>query len=269
MVKKSAQSRSCGTVPGLFAGLFLVPLCLALMSWSQARADDLEVLMETLPPFNYVDDGERKGFTVDIVNEILKRADIRPEGGRIKHLPWKRAYLRAQGDKPVLLLTTTRTEERENLFKWVGPLYRREQWIYRLAGNEDVSVSKLEDLRGYLIAVATESANHQLLLEGGYVDPEDIYSTSSVDSKIKMLLHRRVDAAPFLPLEVSHALKQQEIPVDAFEKVILLSGKYTYYLALSLATPDGTVAKLQRALDSMREDGTYQVILNQHLAGIG
>lgn len=225
----------------------------------------MDVLMEELPPFNYVVNGRAEGFTVDVVRELLDRANIQPQGGKIKLLPWKRAYLLAQGDKPVLLLTTTRTEDREHLFKWVGPLYRREQWLYRLAGNDAVSIRSLKDLRGHSIVVIQESANHQLLLEGGYVDPQDIYVTSSVESKLKMLLHGRVDVASFLPLEVAYALRQQKIPVDRFEKLVLLSGKYTYYLALSLATPDETVSRLQNAFDSMVADGTYQSILDRHL----
>ena len=249
----------------------LIFLALLVMGATPARPENpelvLEVLAEEFPPFNYVEDGHLKGFTVDLVHEMLSRANLSPRDGQIRVLPWKRAYLRAQTKPDVLLLTTTRTEEREDLFQWVGPIYRREQWLYRRAGDEAVQVGALADLRGYSLVVVAQSANHQLLLDGGYGLNNLIYETSSIDSKIKMLLHGRAQIAPFLPLEVAHALSRQNLKPDSFEKLVKLSGRFQYYFALSRETSVLKTRLLQTALDWMMADGTYERILSHHLGG--
>ncbi|RED51515.1 substrate-binding periplasmic protein [Aestuariispira insulae] len=259
-----------GVIPDrLLAKTLACAVAFFLFPLSQALAEDrrLEVLAEEFPPFNYVEDGELKGFAVDLVREMFHRTDFHAKGGRFRVLPWKRAYLLAQTRPDILLLTTTRTEEREEMFQWVGPIYPREQWLYRRADDQTVKVRSLEDLEGYNMVVVAQSANHQLLLDGGYGERNHIFETSSIESKIKMLLHARAQIAPFLPLEVAHALSRQNLPPGSFERLVKLSGRYHYFLAISRQTMGEKAIRLQSALDEMRRDGTYNRILARNMGG--
>jgi len=57
----------------------------------------LKVLTEDFAPFNYVENDMITGFTVEIVEELIKKAGVSIERGKILLWPWKRAYLRCKG----------------------------------------------------------------------------------------------------------------------------------------------------------------------------
>lgn len=97
----------------------LITAVLALLS-TQAMA--LTLTTEDYPPFNFAKDGGKTitGSSTDVMNEVLKRTGIK---ATIALLPWERAYKEARWMTKILgIYSTTRTEAREKLFKWVGPL---------------------------------------------------------------------------------------------------------------------------------------------------
>jgi polar amino acid transport system substrate-binding protein len=53
---------------------------------------------------------------------MLTIAGAKKSRADIKIWPWARGYETALKEKNTVLFSTTRTEARENLFKWVGPI---------------------------------------------------------------------------------------------------------------------------------------------------
>lgn len=91
----------------------LAALCLA------ANAADLRLLTEDgNPPFSFTKDGKVEGLGIEIVDEIQRRL-----GSNVptEVYPWPRAYKMLQETPNTAHYFTTRTAEREALFKWVGP----------------------------------------------------------------------------------------------------------------------------------------------------
>ena len=99
--------------------LSLVFASLFLFSAQPLLSADLKILTENLPPLNYVKEGELVGPSVEIVKEIQRRVGSRE---KIQVYPWSRAYKIALEDENIVLFSTTHTKERDNKFKWVGPL---------------------------------------------------------------------------------------------------------------------------------------------------
>lgn len=93
--------------------------CIVLLVSANIEAVELNVLTENFVPFNYMENNEITGFTAEIVDILLEKTGIQPWRGKILLWPWKRAYQTALEEDNVLLFTTTRTPERETLFKWV------------------------------------------------------------------------------------------------------------------------------------------------------
>ena len=84
--------------------------------------DELEFLTENYAPFNYEKDGKAQGITVDLLLEMFKKEGSSKTREDITVLPWSRGYRMAQDKKNVVLFVTVRTEPREHMFKWVGPI---------------------------------------------------------------------------------------------------------------------------------------------------
>ena len=111
---------------------FLLNFMFFLIS-GNVYGETLHLVTENYPPFNMSIDGadsakESKiiGISTEIIQELFKRAKIKYT---IQLYPWKRAYWMAKNKANHGVYSTTRTPERENLFKWVGPLGEN-HWVF-------------------------------------------------------------------------------------------------------------------------------------------
>src|SRR4051812_46811506 len=87
---------------------------------SQAQpAPRLYLTTEAAAPHSMLEGKRVVGIGADTVREIMERANIEHT---IELLPWKRAYTAAVERSDTCVFSTTRTPEREPLFKWVGPI---------------------------------------------------------------------------------------------------------------------------------------------------
>ncbi len=83
---------------------------LAVTSHVTAFADTLSVVTLHYPPYAYDENGEVKGFSVDLLKEVFHRMDIPMQ---IKVLPWKRALKMVKNGRADAVLLAFKTEERE------------------------------------------------------------------------------------------------------------------------------------------------------------
>lgn len=245
--------------------LMLVGCALLLVCGAEGAATELKVLTEDYIPFNYLDDGELTGFTTDIVEILLEKTGIRPERGKILLWPWKRAYQTALEEANVLLFTTTRTPERDALFQWVGPIYPRDQWIFKLNARADIQIDSLEAAQRYTIVDVEDSANYQFLKQQGFEPGRNLLTANTWESKLKMFLAGRVDLVSYVPLELASRLRQIGRRYDLVEPLFVASGDLWYYLAFSRGTPVEVVEQFQQALDAMKADGTYDALLAHYM----
>lgn len=225
----------------------------------------LMVITEDYIPFNYLDNDKVSGFTTEIVQLLINETRVEIEGNKIHLWPWKRAYQAAIENNNILLFTTTRTPQRENMFKWVGPIYPREQWMFKLASRNEVKVDNLEQAKNYMIAVVPESANHQYFLKNGFKEQINLSLVNSWQSKLKMLLAGRVDLVSYIPIEAAYRLKQLGEDYGKLNKLFLISGEYQYYLAFSKEVPDDLIIQFQKAYDELKKNGLYDQILEKYL----
>ena len=84
-----------------------------------ASAQALRLVTEESYPFQYLENKKLAGMAVDVVSEMAKRAGVPVEH---ELMSWKDAYERAQRDRNTCVYSTARLENRERLFRWVGPI---------------------------------------------------------------------------------------------------------------------------------------------------
>ena len=148
-------------------------LCASLLlAASSAQAElpegyKMVVLTENFPPFNMAVDDKNfarddgiDGISAEIVREMFKRAGI--DYSMTLRFPWDRLY-RLTLDKPgYALFSTTRTAEREALFKWVGPLGET-SWVLMARGDSAIQVNNLSEASQYRIGAYKNNALSQSL----------------------------------------------------------------------------------------------------------
>lgn len=97
-------------------------LAACLCAAGPVLAEPISVLTEPYPPYNFEKDSEIRGAAADQVHIIFSKAQV---DYRMQILPWARAYSMATSEELTCIYSTTHTDERDKLFKWVEPLSRR------------------------------------------------------------------------------------------------------------------------------------------------
>lgn len=226
------------------------------------RAVELNVLAEDWAPFNYRDNGKIVGISTDLVVETLKKA------GFAYHLqlkPWKRAYLETLREKNTLLYTTSRTEPREDLFKWVGPLFPRQISIYKLKNRTDILIKTLEDVKKYPIGIIRGGSVEEYLTAHGFKNKTHFWTATKSEHNMKKLFKGRIDLITGGTISMPFRVKRDGFDFSELEEVFVLIDQGGYYLAVNKTTADHIVKQLQAAFDGLIQSGLREKIIEKYL----
>lgn len=224
-----------------------------LMQAGPARCADiptLTLLTEHAPPASMLERGQVTGRETDKIRAIMDRTGT---PYRLDVLPWKRAYHMAQTQPATCVYSTSRTPEREALFKWVGPTMQAD-WVFYGRLDHDFPLRTLEDARSLRIGTYNGDARDEFLRNRGFqVDA----TTNDLANPQKLLLKRidlwAVGLRPGSPGPERPAWKGIIGPLLVFHQVQI-------YLACNQAVPDQLVERLNTALAELRRDGTLAKI---------
>jgi polar amino acid transport system substrate-binding protein len=219
-----------------------------------SSAETLTVLAGPIEPYA-IEKGDRPGAMVEILNEMAKRAGVQVN---IKYEPWGRAQADTQAGKEVAIIPLTRTPEREAKYAWLVPLLSDELYLH--ATHKDLDISKLDKARALSVATLRSTPQEDVLKQAGIPKLE---LTSDEDTNAKMLKAGRVDAwftrgmvAPFAYTKIGG------------DATTLMRGSETttppMYLGGSLDFPKELAAKLNKAFDAMKADGSYDKIVKSY-----
>ncbi|HMA04825.1 MAG TPA: transporter substrate-binding domain-containing protein [Methanomicrobiales archaeon] len=218
----------------------------------------LRIVTEDFPPFNYAGpDGKAAGLSTDVVNAILARLN---QKAAIEVMPWTGGYQLALSGPRVVLFSTGRTDERETLFKWVGPIAANDYTLYARKGSA-LQIGSLEAAKkAGLIGVVKDDARYQFLLENRF---GNILTCDDETGCIRNL------TAGTTGLLLGSSLSTPDIARKAGIDPSSLDALYTIrtvplYIAFSRDTPDSVIAAWQGALDAMKRDGSFDAILAKY-----
>ncbi|TVP50756.1 MAG: ABC transporter substrate-binding protein [Halomonas sp.] len=201
----------------------------------------LMINTEEYPPFNYSDEqGKIVGSATLLLRSALSQADI---DAHFRVLPWARAYTEARLSAHHCVYSTTRTPERETLFRWVGPLVVNEWAAFSLAGRE-LNIPTLTALSNWRVGSFREDA------VGDYVESQgvNVFRAPSERENIARL------KAGLLDVIVTGKATGEFM---AEEKGIALEHLFTFayaplYLACHPSVSEELLARLQIQLDALR-----------------
>jgi ABC-type amino acid transport substrate-binding protein len=218
----------------------------------------IRIITEEFPPFNYAGaDGKLTGQATDVVNGILARLN---QKAVIEVLPWNEGYTAAVAGPNVALFSTGRTDEREHLFKWVGPITTFDYMLYAKSGS-GISLDSLEAAKkAGTIGVVKDDARHQFLQQNNFTN---IVTCETDAGCLENLLSGKTDLWLGSSANTPAIAQKEGIDPSSYREVYPVR-TVEMYIAFSNDTPDSVIASWQVALDAMKRDGTFDTIRQKY-----
>ncbi|NPU84503.1 MAG: transporter substrate-binding domain-containing protein [Syntrophaceae bacterium] len=221
-------------------------------------SSNLQMLTEEYPPVTFMKEGKVAGFVTDVVREIAARQGIRDD---IRLTSWDEAYKTALNRPNVVLFSTERTEKREQLFRWVGPVGKNSAIFYAKKGS-GIRIDSLDDARKIAaIATTTDWFTEQNLKNKGFTN---LKSSPLPVTNVRQLMKGEVQLAVFTDITVPEIVKNAGYAMSDLEPVFTVSSTY-FYIAISRGTPEETVRIWQTTLAGLKADGTFEKIYRRYL----
>ena len=211
-------------------------------------ASALTFTTEDNPPFNFLKDGKITGSSTDVLKEVMKRSRLTAS---FTLYPWARAYNMALTDKNTCVYTTARTEAREKLFKWVGPLVS-DNWVLYAKSDSNISARTLDELKKYKVAGYLDDAKSIFLKSKGFT----IFEAPSDEQNIKNLDAGRIDLWAASSKVGAWRAKINGVKV----KPIISFKEVEFYAACNPSIPDADINKMNAAIKAIQADGTLDRI---------
>jgi len=233
----------------LMAGLLLVP----------QPALALKLLTEENPPLNYTEGKKVAGMATEVVREMGKRAKLNLD---FEVMAWSKAYEKAQADKETCLYSTARLANRENLFRWVGPIAANTWALFALDGFKQ-EIKSLNDAKPFRIGGVARDAKTEFLKQWGVTNIIEVE-----DDKLnpgRLTLNRKENQK--IDLWITSAATAKQVAERAKVpgvKLVYPVREEESFLACSPRTSADTLKALAAALDGMKKDGTYAKIIKAY-----
>lgn len=226
-------------------------------------ATKLQIYTEHFPPYNFIADDKVIGINAEIVNTLCENTNIQCE---FVFYSWQRSFKSALQDKTGGLVSTSRTDEREKRFQWVGPLVNGTVCAYKLRENS-FTVDSLEDFLKYTVAISGKDVYQNVLERMGFVVGKNLLIFSDWHEEARVLQKGKVDFILASQFTLSEKLKSVSLSATSIEPLYRLSedGERGNHLALNLEVPASVVAQLNRELIALRKQGIIRSVTNRYL----
>jgi polar amino acid transport system substrate-binding protein len=221
----------------------------------------LLIMTEDYAPYNFTKDDKVQGIAVDAMVEMLKKIGSDQTRKDIQLLPWARGYRVIQDEPKAVLFSTTRTKERENLFKWVCPIATLRTDMIALK-EKNIKITSDAELLDYRIGCVRDDVGQQVTVATG-VPVKKLDLNTAYEMNVNKLNAGRIDL--YASSMDSVTVYAQKIGIDPskFESVYILDESHLCY-AFNPGVPDEAVSQLQKALDEIIADGTYEKISHMY-----
>ncbi|MEM9432400.1 MAG: transporter substrate-binding domain-containing protein [Pseudomonadota bacterium] len=209
-------------------------------------------MTEEYPPYNFRSEKGISGLGAEQVFELMNRAGLTYE---VELTRWSRAIGLAQKKPSTCVFSTFRTPDREDKFRWIGPLSEDRSLIIKRS-DSDIVLHSLQDALSYSVGTQTGEFTVGILEAAGF---EQIDQAASMANALKKLLAGRNDLMA-VPEAYFLEVRRQGVAVEPAFVLPALE----VALACNPETDPEHISRMRDALASMVEDGTQELIKLRH-----
>lgn len=254
-----SSMKKIAVFPFLFICLwFLAAAC----SKEDSKPITLKIICEDFRPYNYWENGQLKGISVEIADTIL---GLIGQGNTAITLTadWDSAMNALLQADDVMLFSTDMTPERKNNMKWVGPLYVSATGFTGL-NSSALEINSLEEAKTIpSVGVVTGYSTAETLENLGF---GNLVYFSTITEAISALYNGTVSAVFDMVLPLRAIAAAGGWDVNHLTEVFHFSIVQGYF-AFSAGVPSSTVSAWQDNLDNLKKQGFLQALYNRYLPG--
>lgn len=227
---------------------------------------ELSFYTESYPPANFIHDDKITGYSVDILLAASELVGEPVTRDQITLQPWARSYRTVLTHQNAILFSTTRSQHREELFNWVGPILDIK--IVVLARKDaNITIDSPLDMANYRIGVIRDDIGEQSLLALG-IPRDSMQEATYVTILAEQLMKKRIDLFVYAERAAYWWTKQAKVDPELFEPVYVVS-ESSIYFAINRETDKVVVEKLQKGLDLLKKKdelghSRYQEIVDRY-----
>jgi polar amino acid transport system substrate-binding protein len=239
-------------------GILIVLAAFSGPAMAELAATDLRYFTEEYPPYNFQEEGEMQGISVDLLRLIWEEMAVAEQPIRV--VPWARGYRNVQERPGTVLFAMGRTEEREEMFQWVCPITVNRQVLIARA-DRDIRIDSLEDAKKYRIGTILEDVADNLLNEAGF---ENLQQVNNFDLNVRKLDAGRIDLMAYGDTSFR---KQVEKPEDY--QMIYVLRELPACFAFHRDTPESLISNFQEAMDAIVARGDHAELVERYFGKVG
>lgn len=183
------------------------------------------------------------------------------EAEKDQFLSWNKAYQLAMSKPGTVLLATARLDERERLFKWVGPISTPRFSLFA-DRKRAIRLSSMDGALKYRIGTVTNDAAEMLLLNRGFTK-EQLDRSGDIKGALGRLQEGKCDMLAYSEMSLRQSVRSYGLAEDHFENVIPIAGSSVFF-AFHKDTADSVIKSFQEALNSLKNDGSYKRIKEKY-----
>jgi len=231
------------------------------------QIEKMSFFTENYAPFNYEQEGQLYGVSVDILEALFTKMNVNLNRSDVNLVDWSAGYKATLQSTGTMLFSTVRIPERENLFKWVGPIAPHKDVLIALKSRH-VTVSVPGDMANYKTGAIRDYSSIQLLLNYG-VNYSSLFIAENVNDLYAMLANGTVDCIAYT--EMGHKLVLSGLGLNEADYEFPFSLRVSeLYYAFNISTSNEVISFFQDALDNLKNDKTgdgnsiYEKIINNY-----
>jgi polar amino acid transport system substrate-binding protein len=226
--------------------LFFLLLPQLKANQTPSAIEQITFYTEIYPPANFLINNKLKGISVDTVKAMWKHLNINePE---IQLVPWTRGYQFTLDKKNTAIFTMSKTKPRENLFKWVGPIFHSTQVLitkksnrFNFSSEKEVFARSVAAVRGDISEISLHHINFP---------KANIATVATLKQAYVLMESGRVDMVIASIHAFAHLMKENSYNANAYEQVWQVN-KTGNYLAFNINTPEVIIQTYQQAFDDI------------------
>lgn len=224
-------------------------------------ASDLKIFTEELPPYNYVDNGVATGISTLFLKKIIQVNNTPIKDTQIILEPWQIGYETVLEMPNTMIFSTAKFQNREKLFKWVGPIDTLIVGVIAKKSRK-IKIKSPQDFNKYTIGVLHKTTA-EILLQNLEVADNSLDRFSNIQSQLKKLATDRIDMVAFGYEGMCFVQKNLGIDPKKYELVYVLK-KADLYFAFNKQTKNEYIEKLNQIAARLKKQGFIKKIKQEY-----
>ena len=208
-----------------------------------ASVDDLRWIGQDYKPYSYVNEaGERAGSSVALVNKIMGKIGSTKQVKDIEIHAFSRMFVHQNNDPNTVFFPLARTPDREDYFKWVGPIAMDEP-VFFAKKSKNIIIKSDGDLNQYKIAG-----------RDGYGPVKSLNNVDLGDSDQEDLQKLQADQVDLVICNKASCLatmQDQGMKIDDY-KIVYSMQTSDLSLAFNKETDDKLIEQVKKALEEIK-----------------